>query len=144
MFVVSQEGAQQALSRLVGATTFNTPWEIHLMGTAGAPVHAWTLANYVALELPLANGYNVQTLVPAGADWAITPVASGGLATSIVLSWTFTAALTVYGWFARDPGSGLSWGGEEFSPAFVFPAGGGLFTWKLPLNLVSCPGVSAC
>jgi hypothetical protein len=142
-FVVSQEGASNMLALIVGEATLGTP-VVHLMGTAGAPAHFWSLATYAALELPLSGGYAPQGLPSPGGDWTQLAIPSGFQWTSIVLSWTFTAALMVYGYYIEWSGASISWGGEEFNPSFSFPAGGGLFTWQLPLQLISCPGVTGC
>ena len=143
MFVLAQEGAEIWLGSMTGGTGPPYP-DIHLMGTAGTPIHTWTAANYAALELPLANGYAPISLATPGSDWTQAAIPAGYQYTSIVLSWTFTAALTVYGWYALFHNISIAWGGEEFVPVFGFPSGGGLFTWQLPLQLISCPGVSAC
>jgi hypothetical protein len=143
MLVVAQEGAEVMLGALAGWGTVGLP-EIHLMGTAGTPLHTWTLADYLALELPLTGGYSPQTIPASGAGWSTSVLSAGARLTSIVLTWTFTTGLTVFGWFAKFTGFSLAWGGEEFSPAFTFGSGGGTFTWFLPLDLTSCPGVSAC
>lgn len=143
MFVVSQEGAQQFQAGMVGIAAMGAA-QVRLMGSPGTPLHTWTLATYLALELPATGGYAAQTIPASFAGWTASVLTAGGRLTSEILTWTFTTALTVYGWFIQFAGTGVCWGGEEFSPAFTFAAGGGVFTWMLPLDLISCPGVASC
>jgi hypothetical protein len=143
MIVGTLEGAYLFWDYILKITTPNNPY-VHLLGSAYTPLHTSTLANFAANQLPLVSGYAPIQLVNPGANWTITYIAAGAQATYTTLSWTFTAALTVYGYYLSDDGAGISWWGEAFIPAYIFPAAGGLFTLSLPPYLVSCPGVSAC
>lgn len=143
MFVMSQEGGLGLWKYMLKLLTPNNP-TVHLLGTFYNPTHTSTLSNYAANELPETGGYSPQTLSNPGANWSFSDLAAGVQAQYITLSWMFTAALTVYGYYLSDDINLWSWGGELFSVGYVFPSGGGLFTFNLPLYLISCPGVSSC
>jgi hypothetical protein len=143
MFVMSQEGALLLWQYILGIVGIVQP-TVHLMGSSYNPLHTSTLTNFAANELAVANGYAPKQLTSPGANWSFTTQAAGELATYLMLSWTFTASLTVYGAYISDDGNLKSWGGQLFTPSYAFPAGGGLFTLLTPLTLLSCPGLSAC
>lgn len=143
MLTVTNEGAAALLGAMIGYGSPSDPY-VHLMGTAGTPLHSWTESNFAALELALSGGYAPIQLPSPGGDWTPGSVSAGAQATTIVLTWTFTAALTVYGWWFSDSTKTVSWFGDVFTPSYTFPAGGGTFTFQLPLQLLSCPGLASC
>ncbi len=143
MMILTQEGAQAFWKYILKITTPPNPY-VHLLGTSYANGHGSTLANFLANELPMSSGYAPIQLVNPGSDWTLANVAAGATATYNTLTWTFTGALTVYGYWVSDDTNSWSWWGESLVPAFTFLAAGGVFTLSLPPYLISCPGVSSC
>jgi len=118
---------------------------VHLIGSAYTVLHTSTLSLLAAHELPLSSGYAPIQLGASLGQWSFAPITAGGQATYTgALSWTFSAALSVFGYYLSDDADGLSLWGESFNPYYVFPAGGGTFALTLPPYLISCPGVAAC
>lgn len=138
--VLTQEGGQRLLQWLLSAAKPNVP-TVHLFGTNYAPHEAATLSQFAANEVAGVAGYAPILLSPGAGVWTITEIAAGGNALSIVLSWTFTAAVTVYGYYVSDDTFGVSLWGEQFAASFPYPTGG-VFALQLAAFLVNVPGVS--
>lgn len=136
--VVTQEGATLLWQWMLGILTPTNPI-VHLFGSAHTPAHTDTESTYAAIELPSANGYAPIVLTSPGTNWTITPDPVGAKATHTAISWTFTAALTVYGYWLSDNSGTISLWAEAFNPAYVFLAGGGVFPLTLPPLLFSQP-----
>jgi len=142
-FVLSQEGGVLLWQYILGILSAVNPF-VHLLGSTFTPAHTSVLSNFAGHELPLASGYAPIQLTNPGANWTLTPIAAGALATHTILPWTFTGALSVYGYYLSDDTHSISWGGELLADVYTFPSSGGLFTLSLPPYLISCPGVTAC
>lgn len=143
MFVLTQEGATIFLKYLLKITVPPNPY-LHLIGSPHTVVHTDTLTSLLAVELPLASGYAPVQLTSPGTFWALSNLTAGANALGSTVPWTFTGALSVYGYWLSDDTNMISWGGETFTPSYTFPAGGGPFSMVPNLYQISCPGVSSC
>jgi hypothetical protein len=136
--VLTQEGAKFCLQKTLDIQGSQNLY-CHLFGQAYAPLHTDTLSIFVAKELPPTGGYAVMQLANPSANWTFAPVSQGEQATYVPLSWTFTAALVVYGYWLSWDNAGVSWYAEEFGVYYQFPPSGGIFTLSLPPYLISTP-----
>jgi len=138
--VVTQEGAlalwQQILD-IGGGIGFPV---LHLLGASYAPLHTSTLANFAANELAVA-GYAPVSLINPTTDWSLTPIGAGNQAQYLLITFTFTAACTIYGYYLSDSADSVSLWGEEFSTPFVYGTLGGSFGIQLINWLASQPSV---
>ena len=141
--VLTQEGGNRLWKWILGIVAPVNPF-VHLLGSYYNPLHTSTLSNFTANELPLASGYAPIQLVNPSSDWTLTGITAGEQATYNLLTWTFTGAKSVYGYYVSDDTDTVSIWGEVFGVYYTFPAGGGVFTLSLPPYLISCPGVSSC
>ena len=143
MLILTQEGANALLRYILKLTTPPNPY-LHLIGSPIALSHTTTLANLLAVELPLANGYAPIQLTPPGSIWTLNSITAGAQAQAAAQNWTFTGALNVLGYWLSDDTNNWSWWAELLVPSFTFPAGGGPFGLVAYAYEISCPGVSAC
>lgn len=143
MLIVTQEGATALLKYILKTATPPNPY-LHLIGSSISLSHATTLANLLAVELPLSAGYAPIQLSSPGSIWSFANVASGAQATCAAQNWTFTGALNVLGYWLSDDTNSWSWWAELLVPSYTFPAAGGPFSLAPQSYLISCPGVSAC
>jgi hypothetical protein len=136
--VATQEGCSRLWLQIWGITALGNPW-VHLYGSSHTPAHTDTYSTYSAIELSSGGGYAAQQLTVPGTNWTIATVTAGAQATYITLTWTFTGAESVYGYWLGDSTNTYSLWAEQFAAAFVFPSTGGTFTLSLPPTLTSTP-----
>jgi hypothetical protein len=122
------------------ALMLSTPTKplLRLMGSSHTAVHTDTGASLNAVELPAANGYAPVSLSDQ-TQWVFTVQPSGVLVAYPAVTWTFTAALQVYGYYLTDGGGTVSLWAETFGAPYVYPAGGGVFQLQAQATLTSPP-----
>jgi len=111
---------------------------VHLIGGNHVVIHADTEASLAAVELAVA-GYAPITLTSPGPNWTLSTLADGAQAVHTPLSWAFTGACLVYGYWLSDQTNTYSLLGETFSAPFTYGAAGGPFTLNLTSYIVSQP-----
>lgn len=135
--VATQEGCMALWQQLLGLYAIGNP-VVRLLGQAYAPQHTDTLATYAPLEV-VGAGYAPIQLANPRPNWQITPLPNGAQAAYPTLSWSFTAAVTVYGYWLNDATATYSLWAEAFASPFVFGPAGGVLNLTLPPTLTSQP-----
>jgi hypothetical protein len=133
---MSQEGANRLLTWLLGVAAPILP-TVHLLGQPYTPLTTSLLTNYAANQVGPGIGYAPVQLTSPRASWTVSGLQEGAQALYLPVNWTFTAAVTVYGYYISDDNFGVSLWGEALSPAFVYGAGGGVFALEPYLYLVN-------
>jgi hypothetical protein len=136
---VTQEGAIRIWQQILGISTIGYPY-VHLFGSQHTPAHTDTEATYAAIELAAA-GYAPILLGQPSANWTISAIGAGAQAVYLTVSWTFTAAATVWGYWLSDQTQTYSLWAEIFLSSFVYGSSGGPFTLQLQPWLASAPTV---
>lgn len=135
--VVTQEGGSALWKQILQITELGVP-NVHLFGSAHEPAHTDTYATYAAIELAVA-GYAPIPLADPATDWSIAPIPAGAKATYVAITWVFTAACAVYGYWLADASDTYSIFAEQFAAPYVFPTAGGTFPIVLPPTITSTP-----
>jgi hypothetical protein len=137
MMVLTQEGGVLCWKYILGFTP-SAILHAHLFAAPHTPAHVDVYADYAAIECA-ASGYAPIPLVNPSVDWTLAPTAYGAQAAYITISWTFTSATTIYGYWLSDSSDTYSVLGELFASPFPYGGGGGTFTLQIPPSLISCP-----
>lgn len=139
--VMSQEGGFRLLSWMLSIANPIVP-TLHLLGQPYTPHFTSTLSLYAANELASGIGYTPTPLGSPRASWTLSGVVDGVQAQYLTVSWTLTAAATIYGYYVSDDTDALSLWGELWPSAYVYGAGGGVFTMNPLVQLSNVLGVS--
>lgn len=137
--VVTQEGALRIWSQIFGISSIGYPY-LHLFSTQHTPAHGDTEATYAAIEL-VVSGYAPFALTQPPVNWSLAAIGAGAQATYTTVSWTFTAAATVWGYWLADQTNTYSLWAEVFPTSFVYGSQGGVFSLQLVPWLASYPDV---
>lgn len=140
-FVMSQEGGVALLQWMLGVRTPILP-TCHLLGSPYTPHISSTLSLFAAAEVHGVGGYAPIQLTSPKAWWTLAGLPDGDQATYITLSWTFTAAVTVYGYYLSDDTLAVSLLGELLAQNYPYGSSGGVFALVLNLQLNNAVGVS--
>lgn len=138
---MSQEGGFQLLRWMLSIRTPSIP-TLHLLGQPYIPHISSTLSLYAAAELASGIGYAPLALSSPAAFWTLSGLPDGAQAQYITVSWTLTAAATVYGYYVSDDVFGVSLWGEQFASPFVYGSGGGVFAMQPYQSINNAVGVS--
>jgi len=133
---VTQEGAVFLVNVWTNVLPWRS-WKIHLFGAGIIPAHTDTLALYAAREL-VAPGYAPIDLMGGSPPWTNGPYTYGATFQHDPVTWTFTGAATVYGYYLADQFGTWSIWSEIFGTPYVYGAAGGGFGIQLIPNLISC------
>lgn len=136
--VLTQAGGLVMWQQCLNIVQFGNP-TFHLFGQSYSPTHTDVWTTWISKELPLANGYAPVTLPNTLGEWSFSPNSQGQTATATLITFNFTGALTVFGYFVSWDGPQVGWFAEQFAAGFVFPAAGGPFNFLLVLPLISIP-----
>jgi hypothetical protein len=136
--VATQEGTNRLLTWLLQLATPVIP-TLHLLGQPYQPLHTSMLSNFAANEVAHGIGYAPVALSPPKAGWTLSGLTDGAEADYLTVSWTFTAAATVYGYYVSDDTFSVSLWGELLAQSYPYGSGGGVFALKIPLQLTSQP-----
>ena len=118
--VMSSIGDVESLKRVLNYSAADDV-KIHLFTNNHTPVAADTLSNYTEST---ATGYGAVTLT--GTDWTISTI--GGVTTAThatAVTFTYTAAENVYGYYITNNASTVLLWAELFSTYCPIPSGGG-------------------
>lgn len=135
--VLTEEGGQVLWNTILGLTPAAGLPRVHLLGANHAIAHSDTETVLVASEASGA-GY-APILVSPAASWVVATLADGAQATYPTLTWTFTSAITIYGYWLSDNTNTYSLFGETFTNPFIYTSSGGVFLLNLLSYLVSQP-----
>lgn len=141
MIVVTIEGASVLWQQILKIVDIGYPF-VHLIGAAHTPQHSDTEGTFHGVEVPLGNGYAPIQLTQPGANWSFTSVLSGVQAQYLTLTWGFTAAVTIFGYWLSDGTQTYSLWGEAFAGQFTYGPGGGQFNLTMQPWLASWPDVN--
>lgn len=139
--VMSEEGGFRLLNWILSMAAPVVP-TLHLLGQAYTPHFNSTLSLYAANELALAAGYAPLQLTSPRASWTLSGLLDGVQAQYLAVSWTFTAALTVFGYYISDDTFGVSLWGELWPSPYVYGSSGGVFAMNPLVQLSNVLGVS--
>lgn len=115
---------------------------LHLLGQPFSPAHHNVLSDFAANEVGPGLGYAPLALSSPRANWALSGLVTGYQATYLTVNWTFTGALTVYGYYVSDDSFAVSLWGEQLGQSYPYGSGGGVFALQLPVQLTSQPATS--
>lgn len=139
--VLTQEGAPRLLAWMLGAAKTVLPY-LHLLGQPYAPHETSTISQLAANEVGGGLGYAPLQLLSPAAWWTFAQITAGGSAQYITVSWTFTGALTVYGYYVSDDSLPVSLWAELLGQSYPYGSPGGVFALQLNAQLINLPGVS--
>lgn len=139
--VATLEGELALWGQILSINSIGYP-VLHLFNQPHTPLHTDTAATYAAIEGG-PPGYGPVALTQPAAnwtfqDWPVPPPFTAVLATYQPITWQFTGAGTIYGYFVTAEGSNVALWGEALGP-FIFTALGGTFTLQLMPWLASQP-----
>lgn len=118
--VFSNLGDTLALGNLINKTA-NGNLHLHLNTNNYAPVKTSTVSNFTEST---ATGYSLATLT--GASWVIaTDGSNNTVATYPEVTFTYTAAESVYGYYVTDAADTTLVYAEQFGAVANVPSGGG-------------------
>jgi hypothetical protein len=139
MIVVTQEGASRLWLQVFGIASIGYPY-VHLYSNNYSPQHTDTYSTYAPHELS-GGGYSPIQLVNPSANWTIAAIGAGAQASYVMITWTFTGAQTLWGYWLSDGTNTYSLWAEQFASSFVYGSGGGTFLLQLQPWLASQPSV---
>lgn len=139
--VVTQEGATRLLQWMLGISP-TAKQTCHLLGQPYTPLHTSLLSNFAANEVTGVAGYSPSPIISPNPYWTLSGLPTGAEATYIILSWTFLAAVTIYGYYLSDDTLGVSLWGELLGASYPYDSSGGVFSLQLPVTLTSQPASS--
>jgi hypothetical protein len=139
--VLTEEGGPRLLAWMLGASP-TVLITVHLLGQPYTPHETSTISALAANEVGGGVGYAPQQLTSPRAGWTFAQITAGGSGQFLTLNWTFTAAVTVYGYYSSDDSLPLSLWAELLGNAYVWAAAAPVFALQLNLQLVNLPGVS--
>src|SRR5690348_11038477 len=96
--VLTEEGAPRLLAWMLGASP-TVLMTVHLLGQPYTPHETSSISALAANEVGGGVAYVPLQLVSPPAWWTLAQITAGGSASYIPLSWTFTADVTVYGYY---------------------------------------------
>lgn len=139
--VMTEEGALRLLQWMLGAARKVLPY-VHLLGQPYTPHETSTISTLAANEVGPAVGYSAQQIVNPTGNWTLSQITAGAAGQFLTLTWTFTAAVTVYGYYLSDDSLPVSLWAELLGSAYVWSAAAPVFGLQLALQLINLPGVS--
>jgi hypothetical protein len=120
--VVPNIGDQKSLAYIVGSAT-NGNLKLHLYNNNYTPSKGDTLSNYTE---SIGAGYAAQTLTST--TWTIATVSNVTTATYSAVTFTYTGADNLYGYYVTDAASANLLWAEAFPSVFNIPSAGGSVT----------------
>lgn len=139
--VLTQEGGPRLLGWMLGAAKTVLPF-VHLLGQPYAPHETSTISQLAANEVGAGVGYAAQQLVNPTGNWTLSQITAGASGQYRVLTWTFTAAVSVYGYYVSDDSIPVSLWAELLGSVYTWSAAAPVFGLQLNLQLINLPGVS--
>ncbi len=139
--VLTQEGAPRLLAWMLGAQRTILPY-VHLLGQPYQPHETSTISILASNEVGGGVGYAPQQLVNPTGNWTLASITAGASGQYLTLSWTFTAAVSVYGYYVSDDTIPLSLWAELLGSVYVWSSAAPVFALVLNLQLINLPGVS--
>lgn len=138
--VLTEEGAGVLWNQILQISSIGNPI-VHLYGSAYSPVHTDTYATYAALELDTVHGYSPIAYTLPAAVQSVTPIGAGAQATLVTVSWNFSFAYTIYGYWISDQTNTYSIVAEEFGEVYTWSPGAWMFYFSFPPWLASQPSI---
>lgn len=138
--VMTQEGALRIMQWFLGVFPPVIP-NLHLFGVAFTPHETNRVSDFAANEVTPGQGYAALPLSSPRAGWTLAEITAGAQGQYQTVSWTFTAATNVYGYYLSDDTLPVSLWAEAFGTPFLYPSGG-VFAMNPFAQLVNAAGVS--
>ena len=126
--VVSNVGDVLALNRLLNVAS-TADVVCHLFSNSYSPQKTDTVSSYTECS---AAGYAAITCT--GASWVVATVSSVTTASYPAITFNFTGAQTVYGYYITDSAGTTLLLAEAFPTALAIPSGGGSVTVTLNIT----------
>jgi hypothetical protein len=126
--LVADTGDVLALQRMLNFVAADN-CKLHLFSNSYTPAKGDTVASYTEC---VGTGYAAATCT--GASWSVTTVSHVTTATYPAITFTFSVAQTVYGYYITNNAGTTLIGAEAFPSALTIPSGGGTVTVTLNIT----------